>query len=62
VKALAYRGGQRGRVAPGGTSEGAAFSEKCENLLKMVKFTKNGKIYVKNGTILSIKTDKRAEN
>jgi len=27
--AVAYRGGQRGRVAPGGTSEGAALRRKC---------------------------------
>ena len=36
---VAYRGGQRGRVDPGGTSEGAALWGKCENSRKMVKFT-----------------------
>ena len=44
--------GQRGWVALGGTSEGAAFSEKNGHIyvkmVKMVKFT--------------VKTDKRAEN
>ena len=43
--AVAYQGGHRGRVAPGGTSEGAALSGKC------------GQIYVKKATF-SVKRTK----
>jgi len=50
--AVAYRGVQRGWVAPGGTSEGAAFSGKWSNLRK------KGKIYVKKGKILSVNGQK----
>ena len=49
VKQWRNEAGQRGRVAPGGTSEGVALSEK------------NGQIYVKK-VKYSLKTDKRAEN
>ena len=47
---MAYRGGQRERVAPGGTSEGAHFRKKCENLRKNVKiYVKKGKFFGKSG-------------
>jgi len=44
VKQWRNEAGQRGRVAPGGTSEGAALSEKNGQI-----YVKKGKIFFKNG-------------